>query len=680
MNLQRPSTSAFGLIAWLEQTQIHLPLKAIECRFEASGVAVDVQIDQIFHQSAGHPLNVTYSFPLPSKAAAYKCEMIVNGRTIRAKVLEQEAAREIARRKKAEGRRTTLVEMERGNLFTLSLGNVQPDDIIVIRFAYVEELDAWKDELALQIPFNPGVRYVPGESLLRVNSGRGAADDTDQVPDASRLSPPRIDQMHPDAARLSLSGRLDGCHVDLSSISSPSHPTAVRPTGTSFEIFLPLNATVPDRDFVLRWRRASRPDLQSIAWVSSDGEETYALVQLVAPDDVPMDREGSDLYFLVDRSGSMAGEKWAKTADALIAFVKATTQHDRVWITFFESVYHDFAEKPLGRDALLRDPNFQSLAELGTGGGTELLPALRHVLGVHRRFSTSRRSHIILITDGQVANEEAVLKEVSGKALPVHCFGIDHAVNEAFLRQLSGQQRGTSVFLTPNDDLVRPIAILGSRLSRPAFTHLTLEGDWELAGTELPNIYVGQVVFAPIRTKGSRSDLKVTGKDSVGRPLTIQLHAQAASTDLPKLIWMKHRIESLLQGGKTKEAIALAERANLVCRGAAFIAWDDAEKVAIAQHEVYQPSFDVPSGVACSMDLALEDSLLLRAYMPARRWNAIQAACSDIESVSDIVELPEPQLLTEQLNRAIVSVFCPDDAKKLTGIVWIGKSTSTINT
>jgi hypothetical protein len=173
MSLQRTSTSAFGLVAWLEQTQIHLPLKAIECRFEASGAAVDVQIDQIFHQSAGRPLDVTYSFPLPSKAAAYRCEMIVNGRTIRAKVMEQEAAREIARQKKAEGRRTALVEMERGNLFTLSLGNVQPDDIIVIRFAYVDELDAWKDELALQIPFNPGVRYVPGKPLLRLNSGKG---------------------------------------------------------------------------------------------------------------------------------------------------------------------------------------------------------------------------------------------------------------------------------------------------------------------------------------------------------------------------------------------------------------------------------------------------------------------------------------------------------------------------
>ena len=96
----------------------------------------------------------------------------------------------------------------------------------------------------------------------------------------------------------------------------------------------------------------------------------------------------------------MAGEKWAKTAEALIAFVNAAAQHDRVWITFFESDFRDFAEKPLERDALLRDSNFLSLAALGTGGGTELLPALRHVLAIEQRFSTQRCSHIVLITDG----------------------------------------------------------------------------------------------------------------------------------------------------------------------------------------------------------------------------------------------------------------------------------------
>ena len=91
MNTQRIPTAAFGLVAWLEQTRIHLPLKAIDCRFRVIGAAVDVEIDQVFHQSADRPLDVTYSFPLPSKAAVYRCEMM-NSHAIRAKVVEQEAA------------------------------------------------------------------------------------------------------------------------------------------------------------------------------------------------------------------------------------------------------------------------------------------------------------------------------------------------------------------------------------------------------------------------------------------------------------------------------------------------------------------------------------------------------------------------------------------------------------
>ena len=386
-------------------------------------------------------------------------------------------------------------------------------------------------------------------------------------------------------------------------------------------------------------------------------------------------REGIDAYFLVDRSGSMSGEKWTKAAEALIEFVKATTESDRVWITFFESGYQDFAEKPLERDALLRDPDFQSIARLGTGGGTELLPALRHILKTHQRFSTRRRSHIILITDGQVGNEEAVLQAVSGRALPVHCFGIDHAVNEAFLRQLAGQQRGTSVFLTPNDDLVRPIAILGSRLSRPVLTHLTLDGGWELAGAELPDIYAGQVAFASVRKQGRGSDINVTGRDADGRPLTVSLEAQAAETHLPKLIWMKHRIASLLQAGKDREAIALAEKANLVCRGAAFIAWDDAEQVAIAEDEIYQPSLEAQAGGLRGRPQSVSASgvklHLLKDGIVAAWWNSKRLQNATLMKTWSAISLIQTSLrrLAEQLKRTIETVFCASDARKLADIM-----------
>ena len=202
-----------------------------------------------------------------------------------------------------------------------------------------------------------------------------------------------------------------------------------------------------------------------------------------------------------------------------------------------------------------------------------------------------------------------------------------------------------------------------------------------MAGTELPDIYVGQVAFAAVRTKGNRSVVQVAGKDSAGQPLAVQLHALALKTHLPKLIWMKRRIESLLQGGKVKEAIALSEKANLVCRGTAFVAWDDAEEVAIAQDEVYQPSLAAPSSVACSEQFNPGVSYMpapRAAFMPGKSepmperrpsssknkltewWNAFLSPRSGAEPVSDMVD---------QLNIAIESVFCAEDAKQLTSIV-----------
>lgn len=132
MNRLEPEiTGAFGLVAWLEQTRITLPLKGVECRFEVTAGVASVELDQVFHQSHAQPLDCTYTFPLPSGAAVYRCELQVNGRVIRAKVEAREDAKRIFIEQKAAGHRAALVETERDNLFTLSLGNLQPQDVVV---------------------------------------------------------------------------------------------------------------------------------------------------------------------------------------------------------------------------------------------------------------------------------------------------------------------------------------------------------------------------------------------------------------------------------------------------------------------------------------------------------------------------------------------------------------------
>ncbi|WP_395743494.1 VIT domain-containing protein [Prosthecobacter sp.] len=476
--------TSFGLIAWLSSTRIHLPLSHVETRFRVTGEVAVVEMEQVFEQTARDSLDVTYTFPLPGSAAVFRCEMIINGRVTRAVVMEEKEARRVVEEKKAAGHRTALVEMERDNLFTLQLGNAAPGDTIVIRLAYFETLDRLGTRLSLRIPFSPGFRYIPGKPLLRSNSGRGSTDDTDQVPDASRITPPRIARTHPDAATLYVHGIFDADEVSTTSLTSPTHPAVVFPKGEQVEIELALAEEVPDRDFVLRWEEKTAIEPQPRAWTSVQNGETHALLQLRAPQAADVSVAGEDhvqdIYFLLDRSGSMQGQKWQKCAEALHAFVRELGARDRIWITCFESAYQDFAEKLMLRDELLADRGFQTLARLGTAGGTELLPALEHVLKVRKTHGASKTARLILITDGQVGNEPAILdllKKPAHSTLPVHCFGIDDAVNDAFLKSLSRQTGGRCALMTPKDDIPAAVRSLAVSLRRPVLTDLRLEGE-----------------------------------------------------------------------------------------------------------------------------------------------------------------------------------------------------------
>lgn len=606
------NTPSFGLIARLANSRITLPLIHIETRFRVTSEIAVVEIDQVFEQNARESLDVTYTFPLPDGAAVYRCEMIVNGRVIRAVVMEERKARQIVTEKRAEGHRTALVEMDRDNLFTLQLGNTAPSDRIVIRFAYFELLNRIGTQLRLRIPFCPSIHYIPGTPLLRKNCGLGWQDDTNQVPDASRLSPPRISGDHPDAATLFLHGSLDESEVNLSALSSPTHPAILRIEAGRIEVELAGEQHLPDRAFVLCWEEPAAAEPQPKAWVSehadaSGNHQRYALLQLRAPQAEAVtvrDDFAQDVYFLLDRSGSMAGEKWEKSAEALHAFARELSPSDRVWITCFESDFQDFAEAPLRRDDILADASFQTLSRLGTAGGTELLPALGHVLKMCALHSASRPARLILITDGQVGNESEILRLIMHQPdrtlLPIHTFGIDTAVNDAFLKNLAHLTSGRCALLNPDDDIPTSVKKLAVTLRHPVLTHVRLQENHHTPSEspELPDLHPGEVLLLPLRLNASHAETtSITALLPDGRPwsVTFDLSQRVpdAENPAPRLLWVRRHCDLLNEPSRKTEAIQLAITHNILCRGASFVAWDAAERVTIAKREVYQPSMAV---------------------------------------------------------------------------------------
>ena len=232
MNTSRIQTQSpresFGLFAVIESKRVILPLKGVECEFSVVSGIGEFSMTQIFRQDNDKPLDCEYLFPLPADVSVYFCEADINGRTIRAQVRERQEARRIVAEKKAAGFRTAMVEAERENLFTLSLGNVQPGDLVIIELKYFQTLRSLAGMPSIEVPFCPGIRYIPGSLLLRSNKGKGTVDDTDEVPDASRITPVRIDAEHPDAAYVEVRGTLDGMFVNEKDLTSPSHAITVQ--------------------------------------------------------------------------------------------------------------------------------------------------------------------------------------------------------------------------------------------------------------------------------------------------------------------------------------------------------------------------------------------------------------------------------------------------------------------
>ena len=621
MNTNRvfPSTAdCFGLVAVIESQRIVLPLKGVKCDFSIQAGTIEVCLTQIFRQENPKPLDCDYLFPLPADASVYCCEADINGRIIRATVRERAEAVKLAAEKKAEGNRVILVESERENLFTLTLNNLQPDDLILIKLNYIQPLRLLGDMPSVEIPFCPGIRYIPGNPLIRTNRGRGVMDDTDQVPDASRISPIRVDKEHPDTAFIEIRGNLDAKFAEAGSLVSPSHNIISRLEGETLAVRLSDKDEVPDRDFVLRWKESKPETITSRVWIQKRENESYALVEIRAPKAIVGAESPMDFYFLVDRSGSMNGIKWERAALAVQSCVRTLGNSDRAMITLFGTHIHDFAEQPLSPNQLLADPNLQNLAQLPPDGGTELGNALRHVLDVSVQHSANRQKTLILITDAQVGNEPEILKIMtSAPDFPVHCFGIDIALNDSLLLALARQQRGTFHSLNPADDLARVVTELAQTIRQPVLHDLQLCEGWETAAAGIPPLYSGQVYYLSARTT-NRTGLQLSARNGAREPLPISISNQSTSGDAPYLHWSKHRIQRCIAERKGVEAVALSVASNLICPLTAFIAWDESEKVAIAQHAVAQPVLERRVSRAAFVGMNFSSGLSSRAAFSPR--------------------------------------------------------------
>jgi Ca-activated chloride channel family protein len=586
--LDENSNEPFGLEGWLESTRVLLPLRSVSVNAEVAAGFATVEIDQLFEQSNENPLDCRFVFPLPADAAVYRCEMHVNGRVILAKVEDRSDARKLYKKAKAEGRRAAMAEAERENLFTLQLGNLQPGDSILMRFAYVQPVQRLREQRTLRIPVNPGIRYIPGEPLLRGSHGPGVVDDTSEVPDASFITPPRIDRDHPDAAGFSVQVRLHGENGIADSVSSPTHMIVVRGENTDLTATLAVNHNVPDRDFVISWNEP-KPHLPVCrTWLDANRR---GVLELRLPVAELKSTASSDVYFLIDRSGSMQGSNWDGACKALASFLPRLGPDTRVWITLFESTTHDYDSQLVRAGDLDLGPNGEKIRNFATSGGTEMAIAIRHIGERIRQHSPDREATVLIITDGQVGNENQVKILAQSIGCPVHIIGVAMTMNDA-LGAVATATGGRSVFLAPGEDIPAAVERFAPILRAPVITNLSLPSGWSTAdGSKLRNLVDGDDVVVPVSATKDAAQFALTGKKADGSTW----EAVRTENALPAagLAWARARVRHLDYRLRWDEALTIAKEFNILSEKSAFVAWDEAEKVPVAQTDLFQPSISV---------------------------------------------------------------------------------------
>jgi Ca-activated chloride channel family protein len=639
-----PPEATAGLGA-LRTERGNLPLYRLELRADITGLSSAIRLTQGFRNPFDVPLEATYIFPLPDRAAVTALTMTVAGRVARAELQERGAAREAYDAAIAAGQRASIAEEERPDVFTLRLGNILPGEEAVVELTLAGPLPMVDGQAEFRFPLVVAPRYVPGAPLPGSSAGSGHAADTDAVPDASRITPPTLLPGFPNPVDLSIEARIDPAGLVLGGVASSLHAVAEGEDG----LLRILPGERLDRDFILRLDYTGAADsLVLVPDADAADEGTYQLV--VMPPE-PAEAAGrarpKDLVLLLDRSGSMSGWKMVAARRAAARIIDTLTDADRFSVLLFDHLVQHPDSLPLGLVRASDRNRFRAieyLAKAEANGGTELLAPLRDAaaaLTAAPGEAESRDRVLVLVTDGQVGNEDHILANITARlsGVRVHTVGIDQAVNAGFLGRLAAIGGGRCELVESEDRLDAAMDRIHRRIGSPTVTDLRIEdvkGLRTLSDSASPHrvsaLFPGVPLVRSGRYKGTAvGAVTISGLNVEGEPWSRTVHAVVAE-DRPEVaaIWARARLRDLedryaVSGGDglEQEIVRTSLRHGVLCRFTAYVAIDaETATDGSTPHKVTQ-LVEPPAGW---MDKEASRKLRARAPLAATFTSAVPVA------------------------------------------------------
>jgi Ca-activated chloride channel family protein len=531
------------------------PLKHTAVKAEISGFLSRVLVTQEFENPFKEKIEAVYTFPLPQNAAVDDMTMIVGDRTVRGKILQREEAQAVYEAAKTNGQTASLLNQERPNIFTQSVANILPGEQIKITISYVETLKYEDGSYEFVFPMVVGPRYVPGAATGAQGNaiGNGFAPNTDRVPDASLITPRPVPEGMRVGHDVSLDVTLDA-GVPLDALSSKTHDVNIeRPDDHRARVTLKDEATIPNKDFILRYDVAGKKIEDALLTHSSDKGGFFTLI-LQPPERVTAeDVTPKELVFVLDTSGSMSGFPIEKAKETMKLALDNLYPYDTFNLITFSGDEHILFPEPVPatKENLAKAQAF--LESRQGGGGTEMMKAIKASMD-----PSDAQNHVRIVcfmTDGYVGNDMEIIGEVQKHPnARVFAFGIGSSVNRFLLDGMAKYGRGEVEYVALTDDGSAAARRFHERVRNPLLTDISIGWNGlpvaDVYPKNIPDLFGAKPVILTGRYTGNgrgtiRLKGKMSGRDFV-REIPVDFSSSQSQHDVLATLWARTRIDDLM--------------------------------------------------------------------------------------------------------------------------------------